>query len=608
MASSGGGSENVSEGSWPKWLIALAVGAPVAVGLAGVVYYSRKKSKVSERKDPEGGPTEEKPATEPSPPSELNPAAKAQSEKNKGNKYFKGAKYEAAIKCYTEAITICPPENTKELSTFYQNRAAAHEQLKNYHEVIEDCTKALEFNSQYAKALFRRAKAYEKTGEKMKCLEDVTATCILEGFQNQNSMLLADKVLKEMGKEKADKKYKARVPSMPSKQFIKSYFSSFSQDIISKPLEEIADPKPLPDTEFVIENKTEITPVTEDTPEGETPTKEEKVATDDEDKDKDETEEIRQASGYVKAKKLFDLEEYDDIIDECTKEIDNNGKYIEYALLMRATFYMLKGQANLGKPDLNKLIDMEGANKKLQVNALIKRGSMYMQQGNSTDALSDFATGVRVDPENADIYHHRGQLNVLLDRVEEALRDFEKCVSLNPHFALAQAQHCYAMYRAAFAQRSPMQLQAAMNAFEKVAKEFPDCAEACALYAQALNDQQQYDRADELFLKAIKLEPGNPTTYVHRGLLMLQWKQDVDTSVSLMKKALEIDDKCDFAYETLGTIEVQRGNLDQAIQLFEKAIDLARTEMEMAHLYSLLDAAIAQSRIAAKYNIRPPMH
>ena len=37
---------------------------------------------------------------------------------------------------------------------------------------------------------------------------DVTAVCILESFQNQQSMLLADKVLKSLGKEKAKDKYK----------------------------------------------------------------------------------------------------------------------------------------------------------------------------------------------------------------------------------------------------------------------------------------------------------------------------------------------------------------------------------------------------------------
>ena len=49
-----------------------------------------------------------------------------------------------------------------------------------------------------------------------------------------------------------------------------------------------------------------------------------------------------------------------------------------------------------------------------------------------------------------------------------------------------------------------------------------------------------------------------------------------------------------------------RGNLNKAIELFNKAIELAKTEVEMAHLFSLLDAAIAQSRVAARYGIAVP--
>lgn len=41
-------------------------------------------------------------------------------------------------------------------------------------------------------------------------------------------------------------------------------------------------------------------------------------------------------------------------------------------------------------------------------------------------------------------------------------------------------------------------------------------------------------------------------------LLQLQWKQDLDLGLELISKAIEIDNKCDFAYETMGTIEVQR--------------------------------------------------
>ncbi|XP_025932547.1 mitochondrial import receptor subunit TOM70 [Apteryx rowi] len=570
-------------------------------------------AKSSERKTPEGraspgpgacgGGQPDGPGHE-----ETSPLDRAQAAKNKGNKYFKAGKYEQAIQCYTEAISLCPPEKNLDLSTFYQNRAAAYEQLQKWTEVAQDCTKAVELNPKYVKALFRRAKAHEKLDNKKECLEGlrkcscpaaksrpsvvviqmtkatgkikglcnsviilkyVTAVCILEAFQNQQSMLLADKVLKLLGKEKAKEKYKNREPLMPSPQFIKSYFSSFTDDIISQPL-----------------------------------LKGEKS---DEDKDKEgEASEVKENSGYLRAKQYMEEENYDKIISESTKEIEAKGKYMAEALLLRATFYLLIGNANAAKPDLDQVISMEGANVKLRANALIKRGSMYMQQQQPVLSTQDFNMAADIDPQNADVYHHRGQLKILLDQVEEAVEDFDECIRLRPDSALAQAQKCFALYRQAYTGNNPLPVQVAMKGFEDVIKKFPKCAEGYALYAQALTDQQQFGKADEMYDKCIDLEPDNATTYVHKGLLQLQWKQDLDKGLELISKAIEIDNKCDFAYETMGTIEVQRGNLDKAIEMFNKAINLAKSEMEMAHLYSLCDAAYAQTEVAKKYGLKPP--
>ena len=75
---------------------------------------------------------------------------------------------------------------------------------------------------------------------------------------------------------------------------------------------------------------------------------------------------------------------------------------------------------------------------------------------------------------------------------------------------------------------------------------------------------------------------------------------------SFFYRSLDVDDKCEFAYETLGTIEVQRGHLKKAIELFEKAIPLANTELEMGHLYGLRDAAIAQTTVSTRLGISLP--
>lgn len=58
-------------------------------------------------------------------------------------------------------------------------------------------------------------------------------------------------------------------------------------------------------------------------------------------------------------------ENYDKIISECTKEIDSAGRYTTEALLLRATFYLLIGNANAAQPDLDRVINMQDANVKV---------------------------------------------------------------------------------------------------------------------------------------------------------------------------------------------------------------------------------------------------
>ena len=62
-----------------------------------------------------------------------------------------------------------------------------------------DCTRALKLNPRYVKALIRRARALEKSNELETALEDITAACILERFTNDTSLILADKLLKQLG-------------------------------------------------------------------------------------------------------------------------------------------------------------------------------------------------------------------------------------------------------------------------------------------------------------------------------------------------------------------------------------------------------------------------
>ena len=61
----------------------------------------------------------------------------------------------------------------------------------------------------------------------------------------------------------------------------------------------------------------------------------------------------------------------------------------------------------------------------LKVNCLIKRGSMQLQASNVMECYQDFTKAVSIDPDNSDIYHHRGQVSndrVLKLKIQKRVR------------------------------------------------------------------------------------------------------------------------------------------------------------------------------------------
>lgn len=256
---------------------------------------------------------------------------------------------------YNKAIETCPSEHVSDLATFYQNRAAAYEKLKKWSSVITDCSKALEFNNKYEKALYRRAKAYEAIKDYTNCLDDITAVCLMQSFRKHDPLLMADRVLKELGRQHTAEAMKTRIAKLASKQFIKTYFLSFSEDVVYKKL--LDTQTPLGDGEL---------------------------------------------KGFARAKVAFATENYEDVIPACTEEINNSeseSSFIIEALSLRASFYLISGSHKEALEDLKTIIETKDADSLIKVNALIKRASLYMQMDDIQSCLKDFDTAVEIAPK-----------------------------------------------------------------------------------------------------------------------------------------------------------------------------------------------------------------
>lgn len=464
--------------TFPKWQLAILIGTPVAIGFGYLYWRKQQQSAIEEEVEGDGKDSKKLKKgmksisidgdiasanagkkSEPEKPKELTPFEQAVEHKESGNACFKEGKYDTAIEFYDKAIEVCPESKSTDLSQFYQNRAAAYEHLSKWSNVKDDCTKALELNQKYIKALHRRARAFENLKQFELCLEDVTAVAILEGFQNNNTLFFADRILKDLGQMHAKEAMASKQPVEPSKYFVANYFKSFSQDPVHKVVVGSTEPK-----------------------------------------------------GFVRAIKAFKDGNFNDIIPACTEEVEtceDDSDYKLESIVLRGTFYLLSGQYESSLADFNTVINNTEADPKLRSNALTKRASLRMQTEQKELSFTDFQQAIDIDSENPDVYHHRGQVHLLLEQLAEAVSDFSKATELLPKNPLTYVHKLYAEYRQAVNNQDNTMLFQKVEEFSEAIKEHPNCVEVYSLFAQILSDQQQFALADEYFEKAMKIEPGN---------------------------------------------------------------------------------------------------
>lgn len=65
----------------------------------------------------------------------------------------------------------------------------------------------------------------------------------------------------------------------------------------------------------------------------------------------------------------------------------------------------------------------------------------------------------------------------------------------------------------------------------------------------------------------------------------------------------KVDPKCELALELLGQLSMERGNFTEALDYFNRAIQLAKTAADLAHLISLREGVKTQVYVCEKYSI-----
>ncbi|KAF8057562.1 ADP/ATP carrier receptor [Lyophyllum atratum] len=463
--------------------------------------------------------------------------------KEKGNAAYKERRFAHAAVMYTRAIEVTP----KPEPVFYSNRAACYVNMQppQHALVVEDCDAALKLDSNYVKALNRRAIALEGLERYEEALHDFTAATILDKFANQATAQAVERVLQKLATKKAAEILATREPRLPSFTFISAYFAAF------RPRAH--------------------------------PTLPENPSTGDE--------------TLLLALQALDAADYAHAVTLVNESIEQGISWDEgraEALNLRGTFKFLTGDVPGAQTDLMSSLEVLPG----FTQSLVKLASVHMEQGNPQEAFKCFDDAIKVDEKDPDIYYHRGQVLFIMNEFGQAAENYTKSTELDDTFVFTHIQLAVAQYKSG-------NLANSMATFRRTLKAFPQRSEPHNYYGELLLDQQRYEDAVEKFERAVELEklktPPNVLPLVNKGLALYQWKQDIGAAERCCAEALRIDPECEAAVATLAQLSLQQSKIKEAVEYFGRQAELARSEPELVNALTYQYASTSQVEFLKNY-------
>ncbi|PNT32271.1 hypothetical protein POPTR_006G178900v4 [Populus trichocarpa] len=128
--------------------------------------------------------------------------------KLEGNRLFGNGQYEEALLQYELALQVAPqdvPSSVELRSICHFNRGVCFLKLGKYEDTIKECSRALELNPSYTKALVRRGEAHEKLEHFEEAIADMKKTLEFDPSNDQ-----AKKTIRRLEPLAAEKREKMK--------------------------------------------------------------------------------------------------------------------------------------------------------------------------------------------------------------------------------------------------------------------------------------------------------------------------------------------------------------------------------------------------------------
>lgn len=195
---------------------------------------------------------------------------------------------------------------------------------------------------------------------------------------------------------------------------------------------------------------------------------------------------------------------------------------------------------------------------------LIRDGDEHLRQGRGTQADACFREILAHQPDNSVALHRSGVIAFLRGSPREAVGLLQRAVSADADNATLCGHLATALMASGNADEAIVHWQRALELA-------PDYAAAYAKLGDAYFSRGDMEASESAYRKSIELAPEDPAALVGLGRLLQFSNRDPEAETAL-HRALELGHGAPEVCNLVGTVLLEAGGLDAALELFESAV------------------------------------
>jgi superkiller protein 3 len=232
------------------------------------------------------------------------------------------------------------------------------------------------------------------------------------------------------------------------------------------------------------------------------------------------------------------------------------------------------------------MLSLNNTGTEIDIHSSLNIARQFREQGKFEEAIARYREVLKLQPEDAGIYHLLGQSQAQKGNLEEAIASYQQAIKLNH-------EHPFWIYKnLGDAQAEKNNLEQAVSAYQKAIELEDNIPHVYDSLAQIEARQGNFENAIVNYRRAIELGLDRSFwTYKNLGEALNKLNR-WDEAIAAYKQAMMIDpDRAAFVYCSLGKTYALKGETITAISSYQKALSLSPQQPAWVykHLSQLLE-------------------